>query len=320
MHPRSTPRFNQEADFRRLRDFGQKFSAAFEFIGAHWRGLGRALLYIVLPAALLNGILSAVLQKQFLGQGIAAASRSGSLLNGLNAFNAIQQSPLYWVNIAASGIFVMLLVLTVYSYVLNCLHSTPGDGPIAVGQVWAVVKGEFLGSYLAYFGILIIVVVGFFLFAIPGIYLSVAFSLFYITKLVEGTGFIDTCRRCLNLVKGKWWSTFGLLFVMGFMLAIIVGVLGSMVGGLVFVLGRGAGLYQPGASQSLSLFAVLTTTIGGLLNLFIYPPILLAIAFQYFNLVERRDGVGLHLMVNQLGQAPTPVQNATYRPDDEGEY
>ena len=49
-------RFAQESDFRQLRDFGQKFSASFEFIGAHWRGLGQAMLYLVLPAAILQGI------------------------------------------------------------------------------------------------------------------------------------------------------------------------------------------------------------------------------------------------------------------------
>ena len=73
-------------------------------------------------------------------------------------------------------------------------------------------------------------------------------------------------------------------------------------------------------STSLGLFAVITTAIASLFNLLIYPPLLVALAFQYFNLVERHDGVGLRNMVNQLGQAPPAVHNGTYRPDDEGEY
>ena len=322
MLPRTTARFSQESDFRRQRDFGQKFSAAFEFIGAHWRGLGQALLFIVLPAAILQGIVMAILQKKFFTEALHVSGTGVSKLRQLAMFNELYQSPFYWVNVAVSGVFVMLLVLTVYGYVKCCLRPTPSPEPIAVGQVWGVVKEEFIGSYLSYFGLLVLVLIGFVFLAIPGIYLSVAFSLFYIIKLVEGTGFGDTCSRCLRLVRGQWWSTFGLMMVMTMMLGIVAAIVGSLATGLVFLVGKQLGSLQSGesAGATLGLFTVVTSALGGLLNLLIYPPLLLALAFQYFNLVERRDGVGLRQMVSQLGQAPAAVHNTDYRPDDEGEY
>ena len=311
----------QESDFRQQRDFGQKFSAAFEFIGAHWRGLGQAILYLVLPAAIVQGIVSALLQKQIFAQALHVTGTGVSKLQQLSMLNGMYQSPVYWINVGVSGIFIMFLVLTVYAYVRCCLRPVPSPEPIAVADVWDVVKSEFIGSYLSYFGLLILVIIGFFLLGFPGIYLFVAFSLFYITKVVEGTGFVATCRRCLQLVRGKWWSTFGLIMVMSFALGIVIAVVGSVLGGLSYFAAKQVGFLQPeDASSSLGLFTVITSALTGFFNLLIYPPLLLALAFQYFNLVERRDGVGLRNMVSQLGQAPAAVHNTDYRPDDEGEY
>lgn len=314
-------RFTQESDFRRLRDFGQKFSAAFEFIGAHWRGLGQAMLYLVLPAAIVQGIVAALLQKQLFAQTLRVAGTGVSKLQQLTMLNGLYQSPIYWINVAISGIFIMFLVLTVYAYVRCCLRAMPAPEPISVGQVWEVVKSEFIGSYLSYFGLLVVIIIGFFLLGFPGIYLSVAFSLFYITKVVEGTGFMATCRRCLQLVRGKWWSTFGLIMVMSIALGLVLAVVGSVLGGLSYFAARQVGFLQDdNASSSLGLFTVITSALTGFFNLLIYPPLLLAIAFQYFNLVERRDGIGMRQLVDQLGQAPAPVHSTDHHPDDEGEY
>ena len=315
------PTFTQEADFRQRRDFGQKFSATFEFIAAHWRGLGRCLLFLVLPAALLQGILVGLLQTRFISKATQATGIGVGRLRQLAMFNGMYQSPVYWVNIAVSGVFIMLLVLTVYAYIKCFLRPVPAPEPITVGQVWEVVKQEFIGSYLSYFGLLVIVLIGTVFLAVPGIYLAVAFSLFYITKVVERTGFGETCSRCLRLVRGKWWSTFGLIVIMTLIVSVVIGVGGGLLTALLYYLAGSFGLVHASeAGSSLGLFAVIASALSGLLNMLIYPPLLLAIAFQYFNLVERRDGTGLHQLVNQIGQVPAPVQNAALRADEEGEY
>lgn len=315
--------FTQESDFRQMRDFGQKISASFDFIAEHWRGLGKSLLYIVLPAAIVQGILTGLVQQEFLGDATRMAQQrmGNGPLRSLAMFGELYQTPMYWLNVAVNGIFITLLVLTVYSYVKCCLRPVPSPEPIGPGQVWRIIKQEFLGAYFSYFGLLLMIVVGFFLLFVPGLYLSVGLSMFFIVKVMEQTGFGATISRCLQLVRGKWWSTFGLLVVMFFIVGIIMAIVGGLVGGLTLLLGQQAGLYQSdNSNNSVGLFMVVTTAVAGLLNLLIYPPVLLAIAFQYFNVVEIHEGVGLRNMVNQLGQAPVPVQNTAYQADDEGEY
>jgi hypothetical protein len=55
----------------------------------------------------------------------------------------------------------------------------------------------------------------------------------------------------------------------------------------------------------------------------LYPLLFLALAFQYFNLVERKEGEGLRTLVNRIGQpavATQPYAADRYRADEEGEY
>lgn len=315
------PTFTQESDFRQQRDFGQKFTATFEFIGAHWQGLGSALAYIVLPAAIGSGIMNGLVQLNMQNQLRAAGSAGAGMAARIGALGSLTQSPFYWLNIVVSIVFLTLLALTVYGYMRLCLRPTPSPEPITASAVWAEVRTHFVGAFFSYFTLAIITGIGFLFLVIPGIYLAVAFSLFFVVKVVENTGFSDTASRCLRLTRGKWWSTFGLVFVMLLMLGLVLTVVGGFVGGIVGGIAGGLGLYKPGmASSGIELFTVIVSSLSGLFNLLIYPPLLIALGFQYFNLVERRDGVGLRNLVSQLGQAPVAVAETTYRPDDEGEY
>lgn len=313
-------RFAQESDFRQERDFGQKISATFEFIGAHWRPLGRVLLYLVVPAALLQNILSVLTQMQ-LKSSMQAALRPGPSLDGAllaqrALWGSVAGSPTYWLNIVTGTALVTLLILSIYGYVLVLLGRQAPGPPVTVAEVWAVVRRGFIGTFFSVWGVSLLIILGFFLF-IPGVYLGVVLSLFFIVKLAEGTGFGATLNRCVRLTRGKWWSTFGLLVIMVLLLYVVL--IGLGLGATLLSGGLGAVVH---ASQTSSpVFTVLLTSFNSLLVLLLYPPLLLVLAFQYFNLVERHEGVGLRRLVNSLGQAPAPqATNAAYRPDEEGEY
>jgi hypothetical protein len=320
-------RYTHESDFRQERNFGQKISATFEFIGAHWRPLGRVLLYLVAPLALFQGILTALVQSRMVSTMLHTTryqpgyNPRDPLATQRLLFGAIFQNPLYYVTLAASMVFVSVFILTIYGYLVLCLRPAgAAPTPITPAEVWAVVKRHLLGSFFSLWGLAIIVILGFFFFFLPGYYLSVALSLFFIVRVVEGTGFFATISRCLSLTKGKWWSTFGLIITMiGLLYVLMFGV--SMVFNLLRlgVPSTFVPTVEPG--QVSAIFVVALTIFFTVVAFLIYPPILLALAFQYFNLVERREAVGLSHLVSQLGQAPAASPDGTtYRPHEEGEY
>lgn len=319
--------YTHEADFRQERNFGQKISATFEFIGAHWQPLGRVMLYLVMPLALLQGVLTALVQSRMVSTMLHTASHPQTynprdpLAMQRNLFGATFQNPLYYLTLATSLVFVAMFILTIYGYLVCCLRPAGAvPTPITPTEVWGVAKRHLVSTFFSLWGLGIVVVLGFLFFFFPGYYLSVALSLFFIVRVVEGTGFFATIGRCLTLTKGKWWSTFGLIFIMIVLLYLLMfGV--SMVFSLLR-LGIPS-TFTPSAEpgQVSAIFVVVLTVFFTVVAFLIYPPILLALAFQYFNLVERREGVGLSHLVSQLGQAPlASPDGTTYRPHEEGEY
>ncbi len=309
--------FTKPADFWQERDFSAKISATFEFIGAHWRPLGHVLLYLVAPFALVQGIVAGALQlhaadafRSSVGEGGIASFR---FANYLSAFN----SPLYLLSSILGGLFQSVLILSVYGYLMRCVYAEQPGQAITVPQVWEVVKSKLLSTYFSLIGIWLIIAFGFVLFFVPGFYMLVTLSLFFVVGLFENSDFTATISRCVDLIRGKWWSTLGLLCVMGI---IIYLALASV--GVVFVLvGWLKSLLSPSATLPSSLL-VLYGAIRGLFLLVLYVPIMLVLAFQYFNLVERKEGVGLRLLVDKLGdsQAAAPAESSHYQPEEEGEY
>jgi len=319
--------YTHESDFRQERNFGQKISATFEFIGVHWRPLGRALLYLVAPLALLQGILTALIQSRMLGTILHTArdpqgyNPRDPLATQRAIFGATFQNPLYYLTIATSLVFATMFVLTIYGYLVRCLRPTGTlPTPITPAEVWEVAKRHLLSTFFSFWGIGVIVVLGFLFFVFPGYYLAVALSLFFIVRVVEGTGFFATVSRCLHLIKGKWWSTFGLIITMVGLLYVLMFAV-SMFLSLLRVGLPSAFMPTAEPGQVSAVFTVALTLFFTVVAFLIYPPMLLALAFQYFNLVERREGVGLAQLVDQLGQAPAASPaGTTYRPHEEGEY
>ena len=312
------PSYTQATDFWYERDFGQKITATFEFIGVHWRPLGRVLLYLVLPTALLQSIITVLLQSRLLQTWHESYARA----SGYSYLSSTFSSPLYYLNVVTGLALQSVLILSVYGYLSQCLYPTQPGAPITVATVWNFVQEGFLNTFFSLLGLGLIVVLAAAFFVIPGLYLAVALSFFFIAQVIEKGDFSTTISRCLDLIKGNWWSTCGLIFIMLFLLGIVRTGL-SIVLGLLSLSATGSGLLSglSGTGEGLPILGLVVGAVSALVSLLVYPPLLLAIAFQYFNLVERREGVGLRQLIGQLGQAPHAAPgSSTYRPDEEGEY
>ncbi|MDB5236895.1 MAG: hypothetical protein JWR44_3888 [Hymenobacter sp.] len=337
MQANATGKFTQEADFRRERDFGAKVGATFEFVVAQFRPLFKCLAYFVLPGALLAGAGMGLLMNTLLASmpslpnGAQSGSRGpvhiaqqfSSPFNGLSFVG---------IGLAMVGFLVAFLLLssTVYGFV-RVRMSTPSNEPVRPAQVWAVVwsrLGSVVGAWLL-LGIVLLIGMGVLggvlgligpgfvvLLFFPMAWLLVCLTLYFPALWMEDSGVVAALRRSFYLIKGKWWSSFGLYFVMSF----ITGILNYIFIIPFYALMMGKMLlgWKGADSELLSIAAMSIYALGWIFTA-VLP--LVAMLFQYFNLVERKDGVGLRQLVNSLGQAAAPVAHGTtYRPDEEGEY
>lgn len=325
--------YTQEADYRRERDFGAKVGATFEFVAAQFRPLVKCLAYFVLPGALLGGIGLGLFMSKFMSfmpqagrmgsGGRLAAGYPGNLFTGTSSVG---------LGLGTLGFLLAFLLLssTVYGFVRVRLD-TPAHETVQPSQVWALVwprLGKVLGAWLL-LGLITVVGMGVLGGALsllgPGfvvllfpvlLWVGVCLSLYFPALWMEDDGVLSALRRSFYLIKGKWWSTLGLYMIISFITGVmnyifIIPFYGLMVGRML--------LHWSGFDSEILSIAAMSIYALGWIFTAVLP--LVAMLFQYFNLVERREGVGLRQLVSQLGQTPAPqVSSASYRPDEEGEY
>ena len=75
--------------------------------------------------------------------------------------------------------------------------------------------------------------IGLFLFIIPGILFYVWFSLSAQAVILEDKSAKDSLSRSKELVKGNWWKTFGVIFVIGIFL-FILNLIANFIGGFLY--------------------------------------------------------------------------------------
>jgi hypothetical protein len=137
----------------------------------------------------------------------------------------------------------------------------------------------------------------FILLVIPGIWLSVAWSLSYPALLHEGLRPTKALGRSFKLVQGRWWATFGALVVMYVLVAVISGILGAVLGATLIA-----------STDNQSVAAVLYTIIKTLSSMITLPLFAAVLTVLYFDLRVRKEGFDLGLLAQGVGQDVTSAE------------
>jgi hypothetical protein len=144
----------------------------------------------------------------------------------------------------------------------------------------------------------ILTLIGFALCILPGVYLWAGFYVAVPVLLVEGSGPLRSLGRSRELVRGRWWGTFGVA-VVGYLLVSVVSVaLSGLIVGLAFA--------NP-ARNTVTGFVLNTfaTTLGSMLT----TPAAAAFAtVLYIDLRVRKEGFDLLLLARRLGVEREPAQ------------
>ncbi|GAB3505868.1 hypothetical protein GCM10027341_38150 [Spirosoma knui] len=290
------------------RDFGDKINVTFQYVSQNFRSLGLALLYIVGPVALIAGIASGILQSNVLN--LSRRSADFDPENNPTAVFGLMSSvfsPAFWVTIFFSILAILVVSLTTYAHMK--VYARKNGEFVTVAEVWEEMQPVIgRGLVISLLGS-IITGVGFLFFVIPGVYVAIVLVLALAVTTFEGTDFGPTWDRCFKLIRDKWWSTFGLVLVMG-IISGIVGLIFTLPAGIINFLV--AAKLLPNVSGFWIVLGNVIGTVGGtLLRSLIY----VAIGFQYTNLVERQEGRGLLSAIDSIGTTPTQP-----RATDEGDY
>ena len=297
--------------FPQRRDFGEKINATFAFLTEQIKGLGLALLYIVGPVALIGGAITGYAQA-----GLLSSARSGNTPEGILAMYSSFFTGGFLVGLLFQVVGYLLTSLVTYCYIR--LYIQQPDRKIEVSAVWAEVQ-QFVGSGVM-LGIASSFIIGFafILLVLPGMYVAVALSLATSILVFEQADVGRAISRSFTLISDNWWATFGLIFVMG----IVAGIIGA-----VFTLPASlvTGLMGASALKGLSILSIILTAISSLGTSLLQSLSATAAAFQYFNLVEEKEGSGLLTAIDTIGQTPSrsdenlpgSVRRAT---EEEGDY
>jgi hypothetical protein len=289
------------------RDFGNKINATFQYIIQNMRSLGTSLLYIVGPVALVAGIATGVMQSNMLQ--FMDDSTSASRTDPMAAFQLMSQfiSPSFWLAMFFSVLANVAVILTTYAHMK--VYDRTRSALISVTDVWTEVQPMIGRAIIITIMNSIIIGVAFIFFFIPGLYVAVVLSLSLAVTVFEGTDFGPTWSRCFQLIRDKWWSTFGLILVMGIIIAIV---------GLIFAIPTAVIAFLTGAKM-LPNVSVIWLILGNVINLvgrtLLNVVLYTAIGFQYTNLVEWQEGRGLISAIDSIGTSPTHP-----RATDEGTY
>lgn len=286
----------QKIKLYKIRSFSQKLNATIEFIRQNYLVLGKTILLVISPVAVITGLLLSQYMR-FIFNSISAED-----------VQSITDPFSFIFNPSYVGFIILALVsgLLNISIIINYLRIYNKRNPDEI-TVTEILNESWRGI-LPLFGLtilsVILIVVGFIAFIIPGIYLMIVLSISATVLLFEGGGLFSAISRSFSLMKGKWWSTFGLMFVTYFIMQAVgmifiipfyvfyfMGIF-TMVEEVEFATDMTSWWFQAGM-----IISIIIMMLGSFLTQAI--PIIAA-SFQYFNLVERQESVGLMTEIEQL--------------------
>lgn len=281
-------------------DIGQKIDAAIKLTTRNFGTLATIVLLVAGPVQLLSVLttLSTVPEDYTVGSGDFGGGTA-------TPENDLDASTGFWVGqviVVLLGMFVYLLTTAGCFKAIG--HAYLGDrttwqdslsyGLKRLHSVLWVSTLVFLATLL---GVLALIV--------GSIYVAIAFSLALPVLLLEGRKGTKALGRSHELVKGRWWRTFGVLFAGYILGSVVAGIVQGILAALMFV-----------AVGDDSALSIVLSSLAGLAGQVITTPFVAAlVTVVYFDLRVRKEAFDLQVLAEAMGgRAPTEAMAAKPMP------
>jgi hypothetical protein len=288
----------QKIEFYKRRSVGEVLSAAADFLRQNWKILYKNILIIGVPLAILQGI--------FLRNYVAITLTA--TFNGLFFLNAL-------------AVFIVFLLLSLFLYSITAtIINRYGEGTLTENAKWVDLKEEvysyagktFLIGVLLFIAIFVlsifagiiiggmaafsavvavvftIIIVGLFIAFAPGL------SLILFPAYFHGETAWSSFTTGISLGFRHWGTTFLVLLVSGIVTAVF-----SVVLSVPFQLWQSFNLLFPAGviGMIISYIFAILSSLAGLISI---PVLLVFLSFQYFNVVEKEEGVSVQSGVDEF--------------------
>ncbi len=285
---------NEFIQFKKSRDLGMIITDIFKFIRHNYKVLFGLIFRISGPALILL-VLAYIFYME----------------STMNAFDPYASSPDLSsgvVSIIGSLLVLFLAAILYYAFlygtVLHCVKSYVNNkGVIDKLEVISGVKSDFWG--LLGLSILngLIVGAGFLFCVVPGIYLGVVIISTYMIMVFEKRGASDSISYSFELIKGQWWTTFATLIVV-WVIYYVVAIIFQIPQYIYFFVKEFtiSETYTPGkALETFDWIDMVLSSLGVIAQYLLQTFLVLASAFIYFTLNEKKNFTGTMETIESLG-------------------
>lgn len=330
----------QPFEFRRSRDFGESFSALFEFLRNNIRNLFKSLLFIAGPLILILGLVGS-----YIGSSNVISTLSGANPNpeqssgqtGVFAIGVILFVIVYFFTLA-----IILSIICEYIrysmetsedkelfsvsllrgrikdrfsrhignfFMMNCIASLSMLPFIIVAVIISMIGFERETSITIYFILLLGA-----LFVIA--YVVTALTLLPMMRTMEEIDIVDAIRRSFFLIQKHFWATLGFYIVVWIIQMVILygisiplNLIITKVPPLLFPEAADGSVGFGSFSVILQIIFTGVKIVEVGLGLILNAMAVTGHALQYFNLVEQKEGVGMMSKLELIGTPEFPAEN-----------
>jgi len=288
-------------EFKKERDLGAIINDTFSFIRENWKPYFGAVIKIAGPFILVGSILMVF----FIGYYVNVVGEMAGMSNGGNPEDVLGLLlPMYgWIGLLGLVSLLVYIVVSLTSlfYVKSYIAN---NGDVNITEV----RTNTFKNVLKFFGLGILiglmVLFGMFLCVFPGIYLAIALSLATSIMVFEDKSISESISHCFTLIKGQWWSTFGVLLVVG----ILVNILGYAFSVPAFIYQLISSGTMLSSNDPTQIFDIMNDPINIGLNVISYigkfvlsSITLIASVFIYYDLNEQKNLTGTIEKIDSLG-------------------
>lgn len=288
---------DSKIELAKPRDFGEIISDTFTFTKQNFKPLIKYFFIFCGFFLLATGATDILNQIQTLNR--FNNFNPNSFDNPTGPFSAF--TPTYF--LALFFVLVEYLSITIMTLSFMALYKQKGNEIPTTEEMWGYFKFYFLRVAGSAFVVTILTLLACVLCLIPGIYLYPIMSLVFPIIIIENASFGYAFNQSFKLIKDNWWSTFGVMVVMGIILAVAASIL--VLPSAIFTAGSIFLHMTKGTSTSV-VGVVITSILKQCSHVFQILSVV-ATCLIYFSLNEAKEGTGLMERINQFGTGQGPA-------------